>query len=479
MYMKVIRYPSLQPGQIPILPVRAGIVAVLLLFALFIAACGGDPDPTPVPPTATAAAEPTATATPEPEPKSIVDIAAEDGRFQTLVAALGAAGLAETLAADGPFTVFAPTDEAFARLPAGTVDALLADIPALTEILLYHVVSGSVMAADVVGLDSATTLQGDSVDITVDGTSVLINEARVVITDIQAANGIIHVIDSVLLPPQEIGSIVDIAAEDGRFQALVAALEVSGLAEALEGDGPFTVFAPTDEAFARLPAGTVDALLADIPALTEILLYHVVSGSVMAADVVGLDSATTLQGDSVDITVDGTSVLVNDARVVITDIQAANGIIHAIDSVLLPPQEIGSIVDIAAEDGRFQALMAALEVSGLAEALEGDGPFTVFAPTDEAFARLPAGTVDALLADIPALTEILLYHVVSGSVMAADVVGLDSATTLQGQSVSVSGDGVDTPASSSQILLYHVVSGQASWPRTSWASTRPLGFGRQ
>ena len=453
MYRKVIRYPSFQAGQIPILPVRAGIVATLMLFALFIAACGGDPDPTPVPPTATATAEPTATATPEPEPKSIVDIAAEDGRFQTLVAALGATGLAETLAADGPFTVFAPTDDAFAELPAGTVDALLADIPALTEILLYHVVSGNVLAADVVGLDSATTLQGESVDITVDGSSVLINDARVVFTDIQAANGIIHVIDSVLLPPQEIGSIVDVAAGDGRFQALVAALEVAGLAETLEGDGPFTVFAPTDDAFARLPAGTVDALLADIPALTEILLYHVVSGNVLAADVASLDSATTLQGQSVSISLEGDAVLINDARVIITDIQAANGIIHVIDSVLLPPQEIGSIVDIAAEDGRFQALVAALEVSGLAEALEGDGPFTVFAPTDEAFARLPAGTVDALLADIPALTEILLYHVVSGSVMAAEVVTLDSATTLQGQPVSISIDGDSVLINDARVII--------------------------
>ena len=453
MYRKDIRHPSFQAGQIPILPVRAGIVAILLLFALFIAACGGDPDPTPVPPTATAAAEPTATATPEPERKSIVDIATEDGRFQTLVAALWAAGLAETLAADGPFTVFAPTDDAFDRLPAGTVDALLADIPALTEILLYHVVSGNVLAADVVDLDSATTLQGDSVDITVDGTSVLINDARVVITDIQADNGTIHVIDSVLLPPQKVGSIVDIAAEDGRFQALVAALEVSGLAEALEGDGPFTVFAPTDEAFARLPAGTVDALLADIPALTEILLYHVVSGNVLAADVVGLDSATTLQGQSVSISLEGDTVLINDARVIITDIQADNGTIHVIDSVLLPPQELGSIVDIAVADGRFQALVAALEVSGLAEALEGDGPFTVFAPTDDAFARLPAGTVDALLADIPALAEILLYHVVSGNVLAADVVGLDSATTLQGDSVNITVDGNSVLINDARVII--------------------------
>ena len=139
-----------------------------------------------------------------------------------------------------------------------------------------------------------------------------------------------------LLPPQEVGSIVDIAAADGRFQTLVAALEAAGLVDTLSGDGPFTVFAPTDDAFAALPAGTVETLLGDIPTLTDILLYHVVSGNVMAADVVTLDSATTLQGDDLSVSVDGDTVRINDARVLITDIQAANGTIHVIDSVLIP-----------------------------------------------------------------------------------------------------------------------------------------------
>ena len=237
-----------------------GLLAIGLV-AIAVSGCGGgEPEPTPVPPTAKPVPTPTATATPETQPETIVDIAAGDDRFQTLAAALKAAGLAETLADQGPFTVFAPTDDAFAKLPAGAIDALLNDIPALTEILLYHVVQGNVMAADVVTLDSATTLQGGDLSINVDGDTVRINDARVVIADIQAANGTIHVIDSVLIPPQEVGSIVDIAAGDGRFQTLVAALQAAGLADTLSGEGPFTVFAPTDDAFAKLPAGTVEAL---------------------------------------------------------------------------------------------------------------------------------------------------------------------------------------------------------------------------
>jgi transforming growth factor-beta-induced protein len=378
--------------------------------------------------------------------KSIVDIAVEDGRFETLVAALQAADLAEALAGDGPFTVFAPTDDAFAMLPEGTVEALLGDVPQLTNILLYHVVSGEVFAADVAQLESAETLLGESVAIALDGDAVMLNESLVIITDIEASNGVIHVIDSVLLPPAEemadegmMKSIVDLAVEDGRFTTLVTALQASGLDEALAAEGPFTVFAPTDDAFARLPEGTVEALLADIPALSNILTYHVVGGQVLAADVIGLSSAETLQGQFLDIAVDANNVMIDSSNVVITDILGSNGVIHVIDSVLLP--ESRSIVDIAVEDGRFTTLVAALQAAGLDEALAGEGSFTVFAPTDDAFGKLPAGTIDALLADIPSLADILLYHVVDGKVMAQDVVGLEDAETLQGASFMILVDG--------------------------------------
>ncbi|MBW6466015.1 MAG: fasciclin domain-containing protein [Brevefilum sp.] len=175
--------------------------SIVMVLALVIVACApaAAPEPTPMPTEAPAeVVEPE----PEPEPQTIVDIAVADGRFNTLVAAVVAADLADTLSGEGPFTVFAPTDEAFAALPEGTVEALLADIPALTDILLYHVVSGAVLAEDVVMLDEAETLLGESVSIRVEGGMVYLNEAQVIITDIIASNGVIHVIDSVLLPPE-------------------------------------------------------------------------------------------------------------------------------------------------------------------------------------------------------------------------------------------------------------------------------------
>jgi transforming growth factor-beta-induced protein len=270
------------------------------------------------------------------EMKSIVEIASTDGRFTTLVAALDAAALVDTLQGEGPFTVFAPTDEAFAKLPDGTVEALLNDIPTLTNILLYHVVPGKVMASSVVNLNSADTAAGEQVQIRTMGDKVMVNDAQVVITDIEASNGVIHVIDTVILPPERLASIVDIAVEDGRFTTLVAALDAAGLVDTLQGEGPFTVFAPTDEAFAKLPEGTVEALLGDIPTLSNILLYHVVPGKVMASDVIMLDSATSANGQDLRIAKTGMSVMLNEANVIITDIEASNGVIHVIDAVVLP-----------------------------------------------------------------------------------------------------------------------------------------------
>ena len=156
------------------------------------------------------------------------------------------------------------------------------------------------------------------------------------VTDIKASNGVIHVIDSVLIP--ETRTIVDIAVEDGRFTTLVSALEAAGFVEALLGEGPFTVFAPTDDAFAALPEGTIESLLADTDALKQVLLYHVVDGKVMAAQVVELDGqqVETLSGDSLSVMIDGEAVKINESQVIISDVEASNGVIHVIDSVLIP-----------------------------------------------------------------------------------------------------------------------------------------------
>ena len=319
---------------------KRSAILLLIAVALVAAACGGTATTTSTTVAATAPST-TTTAAMEAGLADIVGVATEAGSFSTLLTAVEAAGLVDTLQGAGPFTVFAPTDEAFAALPDGTLEALLADPEALSEVLLYHVVSGEVLAADVIGLDTATSVQGEEIAITVDGDAVTVNEANVVTTDISASNGVIHVIDQVILPPSmamaaDIGDIVQTAEDAGGFTTLLAAVEAAGLVDTLKGDGPFTVFAPTDEAFAALPAGTLEALLADTEALSQILLYHVVAGQVTAEQVVELDTAQTVEGSEITIRVEDDKVFINDAEVVATDILTSNGVIHVIDQVILP-----------------------------------------------------------------------------------------------------------------------------------------------
>jgi uncharacterized surface protein with fasciclin (FAS1) repeats len=330
------------------------VAAGLLGLTLVAAACGGDDADSEssagtVATTAAGAATTEATSAKTTEAaateKDIVDTAVDAGSFKTLATALTEAGLVETLKGDGPFTVFAPTDDAFAKLPAGTLDGLLKDKAELTKVLTYHVVAGEVLAADVVKLTSAKTVEGSDIAIKVDGGAVTLNgNVKVTTTDIKASNGVIHVIDAVLIPGQAAEEaapaakdIVDTAVGAGNFKTLATALTSAGLVETLKGPGPFTVFAPTDDAFAKLPPGTVETLLANKEELTKILTYHVVPGSVTADKVVTLTSANTVQGGPVTIEVkDGSVILNGNVKVTTTDVKASNGVIHVIDGVLLP-----------------------------------------------------------------------------------------------------------------------------------------------
>jgi transforming growth factor-beta-induced protein len=406
--------------------------------------------------------------------KDIVDTAVGAGTFKTLAAALTAAGLVDTLKGPGPFTVFAPTDDAFAKLPAGTIDSLLqpANKQKLVEILTYHVVSGSVKAADVVKLTSAKTVNGAEVTIKVDGGKVMVDNATVVTTDIVASNGVIHVIDAVILPADKpviearameakpakpTADIVDTAVAAGNFKTLAAALEAAGLVKTLKGRGPFTVYAPTDEAFAKLPKGTVENLLKpeNKKQLVAVLTYHVTAGKKLdAATITAHSGVGTVQGTNIKVTAEGGKVMLNNATVIAADVMATNGIIHAIDTVLLPP---GNIIEVAASAGSFKTLAAALDAAGLTETLK-KGKWTVFAPTDEAFAKLPKGTVENLLKpeNKKQLVAVLTYHVVRGQQLSGAVVGRHSSIrSLQGKRIRVvrDSDGIKLNGSSGLVSV--------------------------
>lgn len=381
---------------------------------------------------------------------TIVAVAQDAGSFSTLLTALDVAGLTAALEGMGPYTVFAPTDDAFAAIAPETLNGLLADTEQLAAVLTYHVVPGAITSGQVVGLSSAPTLNGKALAISVDGGTVRVDNATVTATDIEASNGIIHVIDGVLLP-EPLEDIVQLAKSSAIFNTLLSAVEAAGLVDALKSEGPFTVFAPTDDAFAAIDAEVLGDLVADTELLTAVLTYHVVPGLFLAENVVTRSDLNTLNGDHLPVMVEGDMVKVGGANVIAADILATNGVVHVIDQVMLP-EPIADIVQVAKGAGIFNTLLAAVDAAGLTEVLKGDGPFTVFAPTDEAFAAVPADALAALLADPEALAAILTYHVVPGDLQAAEVLTRSSLTTVNGAEAAISIDGEGLPRIENAII---------------------------
>jgi uncharacterized surface protein with fasciclin (FAS1) repeats len=322
-----------------------------------------------------------------PAMQTIVGIAAGNENFSTLVTAIKAAGLAETLSGDGPFTVFAPTNAAFAALPEGLVAALVKpeNKATLQKILTYHVVSGNLKAADVVagiksgnGTLKAATVAGSDFNVMLDMGKVKIKDGKgnvtnVTATDLSGSNGVIHVIDRVMLPADvdpgmllkgkamemtkknvtraaDMGpTIASIASGNENFSTLTAALGAAGLVETFDAIGEYTVFAPTNDAFNKLPDGIVATLTTTAKdQLKTILAYHVVPAVISSEDLVAAIKANrnyylmqTLGNQTIVATIkDGKVQIIdpngNRSTVIMTDVKASNGVIHAIDTVILP-----------------------------------------------------------------------------------------------------------------------------------------------
>lgn len=280
------------------------------------------------------------------EGQTISQIVIESAIHETLEVAVTAAGLVQTLSTAGPFTLFAPTDAAFNALEAsspGIIADLLADpTGALTNVLLYHVVSGAAMAADLSDGQILTTLQagGQTLTVSIAGGNVFINDAQVIVADIEATNGVVHVIDAVLVPAEDATNWTVVRDSDDHT-TLEAALLASGLDEPLNDVGlELTLFAPTDAAFDALEAaspGIIAGLLDDPDgALANVLLYHVVGGTALSTDLSDGLEVITAQGNTVTVTITGGNVFINDAQVTVADIVTLNGVVHVIDAVLVP-----------------------------------------------------------------------------------------------------------------------------------------------
>lgn len=507
--------------------------------------------------------------------RTVAQIVSSDPQFSTLLTAVEAAGLTETLSS-GQFTVFAPTNAAFAKLPSDQLAMILNDEEMLRSVLLYHVVPGKVSSAQVRSLTSARTAQGATVNVRVMNNRVMINNAAVTRADVAACNGVIHVIDTVLVPPMApaaaapapapsapaattpapapatpvtatpavtapaafdlrsipavpltgattsttttttnttttettttetattesadaaaetstettvaTNTLYDVIVADERFSTLLDLLSDAGLTETLTS-GEFTVFAPTNEAFAALDDATLANLAANPEVLRQVLLYHVVQGRLTAEQLASSTSLNSVQGGTLSLSLSGTTRTVNAAPIAASFTNASNGTIFVINQVLLPPgltipaaevveeapataeattstttatgtaatgtattgttttttttatvtPAAGSLAAFVTTDPRFSILAELIRAAGLTETL-GSGEFTLFAPTNDAFAAVPAATLTALRNDPARLRQILLYHVVPGRVTATALAGSPNLTTSAGTQVAL------------------------------------------
>jgi uncharacterized surface protein with fasciclin (FAS1) repeats len=271
---------------------------------------------------------------------SIPGIAGKTAELSTLVDALKAADLVTTLEGKGPFTVFAPTNDAFEALPykGAELTYLLNNKDKLTEVLEYHVTSGNITSGDLKNGEMIKMLMGGDVTVKINGTTVMINDAMVTTPNVIASNGVVHIIDKVLIPENFTAPNIPALAADANLSTLVTALQKAELVTAVS-DGPLTVFAPTNAAFAALPTGLLDKLLepANLQALQQVLKYHVVSGEVVSSALKNGEKVPTLEGSNLNITISGSEVDVNKAKVIKADQFAVNGVVHVIDAVLVPP----------------------------------------------------------------------------------------------------------------------------------------------
>jgi len=382
----------------------------------------------------------------------IIQIAQSSG-FNSLATALTITNLVDDLQGDGPFTVFAPTDEAFAALLETIGQTDINDVPVevLEQILLYHVVPSSVMSTQISDGD-VTTLQGTTVNVSTMG-GIMVNGASVVMPyDVEASNGIIHTVDQVLVPAsiaQFVNTVLEPAYFNKNFSTLISAAVKAELVSTLLDTPNLTIFAPSNDAFTMSGINPNDI---DKETLAMVLTYHVVGAKVLSTQIPS--EATTVNGKNINFSLVSSGNYINGTtEIVAVDIESGSGVVHVIDKVLLPPT--GNIVETAialSADGEFTSLIAALQRTAnegtpeqnLLTVLSSDGPFTVFAPTNAAFQSLLDSNMEwNSLNDIPLniIISVLTYHVVPARAYDKDLpAALNSngeLPTAQGENISV------------------------------------------
>jgi transforming growth factor-beta-induced protein len=367
-------------------------------------------------------------------------------RFSTLETAVVKAGLDTTLGANTEFTVFAPNNAAFTAAGTAATDLLVDGMEdELANVLTYHVVPGKVMAADLTDGQMIETVQGQMLEVAITGSTVMVGGATVVMADIESSNGVIHEIDSVLLPAAaNTMTLTENVVAMPNSSTLEAAVVKAGLATTLGGDTEYTVFAPDNAAFTAAGTAATDLMVDGMETeLANVLTYHVVAGKVMAADLSDGQMIETVQGEMLEVSINGSTVMVGGATVTAADVEASNGVIHVIDAVLMPPSTMSdtsdmTLTDIVIDMDDFSTLEAALVKASLASTFAGSDEYTVFAPDNAAFTAAGTAAANLMMDGMESeLSAVLQYHVVAGKVMAADLSDGQMIETLNGAELMV------------------------------------------
>jgi transforming growth factor-beta-induced protein len=387
---------------------------------------------------------------------NIVQVAESDPNLRILVDAVVRGGLVSALEGPGPFTVFAPVDQAFDALGRNIVDYVFSphNVKTLDAVLTYHVVSGKVPSSALKDGQVIPTLDTpETVTAHVSAKEVAINNAVVLKANVEASNGIIHIVDHVLVPsnfalPKD--DILTTALAAPQLSTLVTAVKAANITAALAmPEGPYTVFAPTNDAFAKIPANELNYLLAHPDALRNVLFYHLTGFRVYAEEIANFGRVPTLNRQELIFFVNSSGVLINGvSKVIATNIDCTNGVVHLIDTVLIPnavkvaaaawaAAPTDNIVQLAEATPALSTLVKAVIAADLVTTLESAGPFTVFAPTDDAFKRLPEGVLAYLLANPATLKTVLLYHTVSGDVPSSALKDGEKVLTVAGFNATV------------------------------------------
>lgn len=374
------------------------------------------------------------------ERNTIYDIVSTNSNLTTLKEVIDLAGLNTSLEEDDNITVFAPTDNAFDALPQAELDALLDDPNgSLRTLLLNHTHNGELFFPDL-SAGRVLTMQGGleaKINIRADG--LYINDAKFLIFEIRADNGIVHIIDAIIEEPAERNTVYDIIQDSDDHTILEFAVDVAGLQNNLTSEDDITIFAPTDDAFNALPADMLSDLLADPSGiLQQLLLYHSYDGLLLSANLTDGRKFTMLNGLQVEIDIRAEGIFVNNARIILEDLVADNGVVHVIDAVIEEPAEAFTVYDVIRNSTDHTIMKFAIDAAKLRTSLNTDDNLTVFAPTDDAFNNLPSSVLNALLSDPQgALRKALLYHVYDDELFANDLTDGLKITMLNGLEVEV------------------------------------------